>query len=165
MTVFAGRAAALVRRRATRRLSVVLLYAGVVTYAVSMTAGHAFGAHPPAHVRLLLIPAMLGALIAAPIGYCGLMIQWGLQRMLNGPDALVDERMMARRHLALAIAFRILGLVAALETLVWSLRPFGMVPASVDLASPFIYGSTVLALTLPLAILAWIEPDAEAGDS
>jgi len=147
--------------RRTRRILVVLLYGGLLTYGTTIGIVQTLQARGPAwHV---LFGISMVAMAAAATGFFGV---WRLRTLqaVYAAGTHLDERLQVRRNYALAVAFRIITIVCAFESCVWQFRLIFAYPPGLDLASPFLSGDVALALTLPLAILAWTEPDPARDD-
>jgi hypothetical protein len=111
----------------------------------------------------VLLGITVVAMVAAGTGFFGL---WRLRTLhaIYAAGTHLDQRLQVRRNDALAIAFRIITIVCAFECCIWQFRLVFTYPPGLDLASPFLAGDVALALTLPLAILAWTEPDPSRDD-
>jgi hypothetical protein len=147
--------------RLTRRILVVLLYGGLLTYGITIGVVQTFQARGPAwHV---LLGISVAAMVAGATGFFGL---WRLRTLhaVHAAGTHLDERLQVRRNYALAVAFRIIAIVCAFECCVWQFRLIFTYPPGLDLASPFLSGDVALVLTLPIAILAWTEPDPRDDD-
>jgi hypothetical protein len=147
--------------RLTRRILVVLLYGGLLTYGISIGIVQTLQASGLAwHV---LFGISTAAIAAAAAGFFGL---WRVRALhaVNATATQLDERLLLRRNYALAVAFRIVAIVCAFECVAWQFRLIFTYPRGLDLASPFLSGDVALALTLPIAILAWTEPDPVRDD-
>jgi hypothetical protein len=142
------------RRR--RRVLVALMYGGAAAYAIAMTVLHV-GVTGAALSRALLWICMA----AIPLAAFGFFALWRSAplHVVNGADRDLDERMIQRRNTSLAVSFRLMAVACAIEVVAWQMRLVFAYPARLDLASPFLWGDTIIAMTLPLAIMAWTEPN------
>ena len=141
------------RRR--RRWRVVALYGSYVL----ICASAAIAANLTSPVARTCGAALLIAGVAAAA--YGVLTLMG-RTFVNAPnicDAALDERQRARRNEALARAYPIVGIFAALclaYTILgdaWTpLRNFTVIEA-------MFWGTFLLAISLPSAIIAWTEPD------
>jgi hypothetical protein len=147
--------------RRTRRMFVVLLYGGLLTYGI--TIGIVQTCQPTGLAWHVLLAITVAAIVAGATGYFGL---WRLRALhvVSATASRLDERLLVRRNYALAVAFRIVAIVCTFECVAWQFRLIFTYPRGLDLASPFLAGDAALALTLPLAILAWTEPDPRRDD-
>jgi hypothetical protein len=147
--------------RLTRRVLVVLLYGGLLTYGT--TVGTVQTCPPTGLAWHVLLGISMAAVVAGGTGYLGL---WRLRALhvVSATASQLDERLLVRRNYALAIAYRIIAIVCAFEFMAWQFRLLVAYPRGLDLASPFLFGDMALTLTLPLAILAWTEPDPTRDD-
>jgi uncharacterized membrane protein len=140
-------------RQQLRRIAVFACYAGLALYACSWLFESIVG---PTSVAIDVLGLGLLALIIGGAGFVVIMV-W----MRNTQSAaVVDERMIRVRNDAMSTAFQVIALVCALEAVVWySRNTIIALPRTIDLTSLFLAIDTVLALTLPAAILAWTEPN------
>ncbi len=141
------------RRR--RRGSVVALYGSYVLCCVSVAIA-AIATTPIAQAvgGVLLLTGVAGACY-------GVVTLLG-RTFVNAPnvrDAALDERQRARRNEALARAYPVIGMFAAVSLLymiagdAWpALRNFTVIEA-------LFWAIFLLAISLPSAIIAWTEPD------
>jgi hypothetical protein len=159
-----------------RRALVVLLYGGVLTFAASQTIARALVAAKVADAPQyaawteVLLACGWAAIPAVVIAWLGLT-RLGPLRAITVSGDNIDERILIRRNLSLSIAFWILAFVCLVESGIWSYslvlrsEAAGTVLGNLDFAGPFIYGDAILAFTLPLAVLAWMEPNPPPDDT
>jgi len=147
--------------RRTRRILVVLLYGGMLSYAIAQAIMQT--CQPAALAGHVLFGVLEAAIVAGTVSFFGL---WRLRALhaVNATATQLDERLLLRRNYALAIAFCIVAIVCAFEFTAWQFRLIFTYPRGLDLASPFLFGDVALTLTLPIAILAWTEPDPPHDD-
>jgi uncharacterized membrane protein len=142
------------RPRQLRRVAVVACYAGLILYACSWLFESIVGS---TRVAADILGLGLLALIVGAVGFVVIML-W--MRNTQSAPTVVDERMIRVRSDAMSAAFQVIAMVCALEAAIWFSRNTVIaLPPTFDLTSLFLAIDTVLALTLPAAILAWIEPD------
>jgi hypothetical protein len=85
----------------------------------------------------------------------------------SSDDILIDERMQTRKNQALAYSFNALTIVCTTEaalwvgSVVWSRYASGLtqLPLETQIVSSLLGFNAFLAITMPMSILAWIEPD------
>ncbi len=159
--------------RKTRRRLVVALHAMVFLSACPLLFFEfdldALRNVPVQDYGLILAGATAFMLVTGVIGiYCfsTLARNWNWVGA-RSEHVLIDERMQARKNHALANSFNTLAIVCVLEALFWfasrawsqimgELRQSPVQPQIVALLLSF---NGYLAITMPMSILAWIEPD------
>lgn len=147
------------RRR--RRLSVVALYGSYVILCTSA----AIAANLIAPVaRAVSLALLIAGVTAAAYGVFTLMGR----TFVNAPnvrDAELDERQRARRNEALVRAYPVIGMFAALCLAYTIAGDFWPALHNFTIVEALFWGTLLLAISLPSAIVAWTEPDPlpEAG--
>lgn len=138
--------------RRTRRALVLTTYLGYL----AMTLAWAFLDAPLRWV--LVIPLGFAALIAL-----GMLMMPRILGTSDGADADLDERQLQTRNRAYLAAYRVLGVSVMLAALYYMMaRGSGLWLPTTDLETQALFwGAWGFALTLPSAMLAWTEPDAE----
>lgn len=138
--------------RRTRRALVLTMYLGYL----AMTLAWAFLDAP---LRwLLVIPLGLAALISLAT-----LMMPRLLGTSDGADDDLDERQLQTRNKAYLAAYRVLGVSVMLAALYYMMaRGSGLWLPTTDLETQALFwGAWGFSLTLPSAMLAWNEPDAD----
>lgn len=150
-----------IRSRQQRRWLVILNYlgfGGACFMGVSGRLGDALGA---GDVWKLIL--MAGSLASLALGlYCGTLLYFATQKIADLPDRALDERQRQVRDRAMRYAFTILlGGIIVVLWLAWGDLTF-------DWSLPHLSGAEflpiallvqIMASTLPMAVIAWMEPD------
>lgn len=144
------------RRR--RRGLVVAVYVGYVALAVAWAVGWgvwpAWGVWSVNAVTVFIAAALVGESV----------LRWAVRRAADIADKRADERQRAVRDRAHRIAYRVVVYLslAAILYLTLAYRPGGLwFPATLDGAWSVIWGLYLLMFSLPSAVIAWTDPEAE----
>jgi len=161
-----------VETRATRRRLVAAAYgmallAAAPFYVLVLLADRLSG---QAAFRSVLFVCVSWGIVATVVSvYCWLRLtrNWNWITAGSGFDG-IDERMSARKNQALAYSFWILGFASLFEYCVWSsrilLKTFLNISLPPEIAGGLFGLNAALMISLPVAVIAWIEPNAAADD-
>lgn len=110
---------------------------------------------------LLVLPLGLAAVVGT-----GMLLMPQVLGVSDGTEAMLDERQLALRNRTYLNAYRVLGALVVLGALyVMLAHGSGWWLPRTNLALQAVFwGVWLLAVTLPTAILAWSEPDADSPD-
>lgn len=140
--------------RQRRRLAVLATYLGYPL----MTGLWYFAAETRSAGLFVLV---IGLALATLYGLVTLFTSW-VWYAANNPDQQLDERQQRVRDRAYLYGYRGLAVVVVLVS-VYAGIAFDngwWLPTTWNQVQAVVWGVLLLALTLPTAILAWIEPDA-----
>jgi MFS family permease len=141
------------RRR--RRWSVVALYGSYVLFCAA-TAIVANFASKAAHA--VAIALLIAGIAGAAYGVVTLLGR----TFVNAPnirDEALDERQLVRRNKALARAYPVIGMFAALCLIYMMIGDFWPGVRNFTVIEALFWATFLLAISLPSAIIAWSEPD------
>lgn len=93
-----------------------------------------------------------------------LVIRHGFWVLANAPDQDLDERQVKARDNAYRIAYALFSSLAGLGVLYWYLATDAVklrlwLPTTTNELNAVFWGVWLLMVSLPTAVLAWIEPD------
>ena len=142
------------RPQSRRRLAVVLLYAGYLVVALAaVLTSRAVIPHTPG----IAITFLVG--VGALMGLVGVVHS---RTSFFGSGELLDERQRSVRDRAYLVAYHILGLVAAGGAVLLGfshLAGTSLLTASRGEVVLLVLFVVLLVLSLPSAMMAWMEPD------